>query len=194
MKTTDRRFFLKSLIVGGIALQIPFVFSCNTNSLESITIKIDEKVFEINLSILRIILDNLFPKSAVSPGALQLNSDIYYIWFLKDSRLKSSKRTFFIENLKRFELFCKEKSGNDFVKLDKNEQSELIKTISRTHWGENYLSRTLSLIMESMFANPVYGSNPDKIGWKWLNYRGGIPEPQEWNKYPEILSLNKSKS
>ncbi len=189
MQTTDRRFFLKCMVVGGIALQIPFVFSCNTDSLDTVTIQIDNKTFDIDLNILRRILDILFPKSKYSPSASQLKSDIYYIWTLKDRRLEADNRTLLALNLIKFAQFSVEKTGKKFTELNLEEQKDLVKVVSATHWGENFLSRSFTIIFESMFANPVYGSNPDKIGWNWLNYKGGIPEPQKWNKYPEILSI-----
>jgi gluconate 2-dehydrogenase gamma chain len=191
MKITNRRFFLKTIIAGGIALQIPFVFSCNTDSLDTLSITIENNTYNINIDILRKILDILYPNTNFSPGASQLKSDIYYIWILKDNRLKLSKRLFLINNLNKFEQFCIEKNGKSFLKLSQDESKDFVKTVSLTNWGENYLSRVLTIIMESMFANPVYGSNPEKIGWNWINYKGGYPEPQQWNKYPEILSLSK---
>ncbi len=194
MKLVERRFFLKTLIAGGIALQIPFVYSCNTESLDSLTISIDNNNYNINLSLLRTILDILYPNTSISPGALVLKSDIYYLWILKDNKLESSKKLFLIKNLDKFSQFCNEKNGKSFQKLDKNKQEEFIEIVSHTNWGEKYLSRVMTVIIESMFAHPVYGSNPEKIGWNWINYKGGIPEPQERNRYPEILSINNPKS
>lgn len=189
MHTTDRRFFLKTIIAGGIALQIPFVFSCNTDSLESVSIEIDNKTYEIDLQILRIILDILFPETSFAPSATQLKSDIYYIWVLKDKRLEVRNRKFLADKFLKFQQFCKEKYGKKFSSLDYDTQTEVINLVKSTNWGESYLSRVMTIILESMFANPVYGSNPEKIGWKWIKYKGGFPEPQEWNKYPEILNL-----
>ena len=55
-----------------------------------------------------------------------------------------------------------------------------------------YLSQIMTIIIEAMFAHPVYESNPDKIGWKWVNYRGGFPEPTGVNKYPLLFLQPKS--
>lgn len=182
------------MVAGGIALQIPFVFSCNTDSLDYISVEIDNVKYEIDLHSLRIILDILFPKTSFAPSATELKSDIYYLWILNDSRLKVTKRTFLVNNFLKFQQFCIEKYGKKFSSLDFIAQKEIVSIVNSTNWGETYLSRLMTIILESMFANPIYGSNPEKIGWKWLNYRGGFPEPEEWNKYPDILTINTEKA
>ncbi len=190
MKSEQRRFFIKTLLAGGIALQIPFVFSCNTAHIKLSRLVIGNDIIEIKLDLLQSILEVLFPKSTIFPGAKALKSDIYYLWVLHDSRLDKGERLYLIEDLDTINNFAKNKYHNDFTNLSLRNQQEVIELVSRTDWGENYLSRLMTVVFEGMFANPLYGSNPNKIGWEWIKYQGGVPEPQQWNKYPEILNLD----
>ena len=48
----------------------------------------------------------------------------------------------------------------------------------------------MTIIIEAMFANQIYGSNPENIGRNWLSFKGGYPQPTLKNRYPEILELN----
>lgn len=194
MQKTSRRNFLRTMILGGIVLQIPFVFSCNSSDLKALQIKINNNLFSINTELLQQLLNILFPKSTIAPSALELKADIYYLWYLQDNRLKPKKREYLVYGLDKIQKYAIDNLDSNFIDLPLQKQEEIIKFISTTKWGKNYLSSLMTIIFEAMFANPVYESNPDKIGWQWLNFKGGYPEPSIRNRYPEILNLHKTLS
>jgi gluconate 2-dehydrogenase gamma chain len=35
----------------------------------------------------------------------------------------------------------------------------------------------LDYIMEALLTDPVYGGNPNSIGWQWLKHQPGFPRP-----------------
>jgi len=190
MQENKRRQFIKTMIIGGTAIQIPFIYSCNSGDLNTIKVTIEDHIYNIDIQLFQEIVNILFPKSSIAPSAKELKTDIYYIWLLNDSRLKPKKRHYLAANLSEIDKYCKENYKNKLIDLELNKRKEALKKISLTSWGENYLSSLMTIILESMFANPVYKSNPENIGWKWINFSGGYPQPNKKNKYPDILKLN----
>ncbi len=113
---------------------------------------------------------------------------------MNDTHIEESRRAYLAEIVVQMEAYFVDKYKEDFSNLTLSEQNDAVSSLTKTKWGEGYLSSIMSIIIESMFANPIYNCNTDKAGWKWLNYQGGFPEPQMSNKYPEILTITQSRS
>lgn len=189
MNKVSRSLFIKTMFTGALALQLPFVFSCNNQEIKEFTVMVDDKLYQINTEDLRLVLDILLPDSEEGPGALAIKADIYFMWLVADNRVDIYRRTKLISGIKQISELAEKDFSKPMQKMSQPELEELIKIVSSTTWGEKTLSLAMTVCFEAMFANPVYGSNPDFIGWKWLNFNGGIPQPTKKNKYPEILSL-----
>ena len=106
---------------------------------------------------------------------------------MNDHKLDPWDNEYIINGFKKLNKASKEQFNKRFIKLNRNKQEELIGRISLMDWGQSWLSKMLTLIFESMFANPNYGSNPEGIGWKWLNHQAGWPQPEQKQIYPNIL-------
>ncbi len=189
MNKVSRSIFIKTMFTGALALQLPFVFSCNSQQINDFEVMVGDNLYQIKTKDLQLILDVLLPNSAEGPGALAIKADIYFMWLTSDSRVDNTRRITLLSGVNRISELAKSKFGTSIQKMSKIDFDEFIKVVSATLWGEKALSLMMTVCFEAMFANPVYGSNPDFIGWKWLNYNGGIPQPNKENKYPEILSL-----
>ena len=37
-----------------------------------------------------------------------------------------------------------------------------------------------------MLAPPIYGGNPNGIGWQWLKHKPGFPLPEQGKRYYEL--------
>jgi gluconate 2-dehydrogenase gamma chain len=190
----SRRSFVKLSLLGGLISQIPLVNSCiRENEKGEIIVVIDETDYTIELELIQTVQKILFPKDELGPGALELKSDIYLIWVLNDHRLDPWDHEYIIKGFHKLDSASKEEFNARFTKLNSKQQENLIARISLIDWGQDWLSKMLTLIFESMFANPNYGSNPEGIGWKWLNHQAGFPQPKEDQIYPHILEINKQK-
>jgi len=44
----------------------------------------------------------------------------------------------------------------------------------------------LTYILEALLTDPVYGGNPNGIGWTWLQHQPGFPTPTEDKKYYKL--------
>ncbi len=71
-----------------------------------------------------------------------------------------------------------ERFDRRFENLDFDSKERLLRYLGdRTRWGRNWLSLLLYYIFEALLADPVYGCNPNGIGWKWLEHQPGFPRP-----------------
>lgn len=184
----SRRSFVKFTLATGILSQIPLATSCiNQDDLGMVIISIGNEKYSIELKIIRDVQDILFPKDELGPGALELKSDLYLVWVLNDKYLDPADSKYIINGFKKLNKTSKDGYGKRFTKLKSNQQEDLVARISMMDWGQRWLSKMLILIFESMYANPNYRSNPEGIGWRWLNHQEGWPQPKPEQIYPNIL-------
>jgi gluconate 2-dehydrogenase gamma chain len=180
----SRKAFVKSLVLSGIALQLPWLQSCATAQ-ENFG-----DIHPLNLSqfkTCREIQNVLFPSDGNGPGAIEINSDKYLLWILRDPILDKKENDYFINNINQFTNECKAKYNDVFYELNGLQKSEFITSISKTNWGKPWLSRMLTLIFEALLLDPIYGGNTNKEGWKWLEHDPGSPRPTKTIMYPQIL-------
>lgn len=81
---------------------------------------------------------------------------------------------------------CRKAYGKSFDKLDETQRQEVLIGLStakitfdsglpvRTFWGTVYQT-----VMEGMFADPIYGGNRNKAGWKMIGFPGAIAVHRE---------------
>ena len=182
--THSRRRFLTGLIGVGIAVNLPLISSCDFSGDEGILTK-EQKgiaIFTMNF---------LWPDDKSGPNIKEIRVFEYLIWMLNDKNIDPEENQYTINGLNWVDETAMEKYQKHFEKLSKREKYRLLHKISNLEWGESWLSKMLSIIIEAMFADPVYGSNPDGIVWKWFHHDPGQPRPDNENKYPVILNRKK---
>ncbi len=183
----SRKEFIRTTLLAGIAISMPlWLTSCYNEQGQTISsTPFEQNVFQDDeWKIIRGVQETLFPKDELGPGALELYSDRYLVWIMQDGIIHPKEQDYIRKGLERFMTYLTDKEI-DFEGLDPKERINLLETYSKGK-GKYWLSRLLTLIFESMFADPVYGCNPDGIGWKWLGYEPGLPRPTKETKYPEI--------
>jgi hypothetical protein len=123
--------------------------------------------------------DHLFPEGGHLPSAQAM----YVTKFLYDTMHHHSFdkdiKAFVIEGAK--ELQKREKGK--FNMMSSKEKEKALRAYEETRYGSSWLSRIMTLSMEGMFSDPIYGSNTQEKGWKALGYYGSFPRPK--TKYLE---------
>ncbi len=186
--TNSRRNFVKTLILSGVALQLPWIQSCSQKVQD---IPVPDNIEPLSLhSFLTIysVMDILFPDDGNGPGAKQLKSDHYFLWTVNDPNFDPDTRSFLLNKLEKLNKESLRIYGDNFHDLSRAQQEDYIAELSETDWSKGWLSRLLTLIFESLFVDPQYNVNPDTIGWKWLNHFPGYPRPTTQQLYPTILN------
>lgn len=185
----QRRGFLKSILAASVVTQIPWWMAC-TNENESRDFIISKQ----NQEILSLAQEFLFPSDGNGPGAIEIKADEYLQWVLNDPKMDVDEKKYIINGLTWIEETAEEEKGTEFLKLNKPEQTNILNFVSATDWGESWYSVLLNFIFEALLSDPIYGSNLDGIGWKWLEHNAGIPRPLEDQKYGQFLTFVNTKN
>ncbi len=136
------------------------------------------KFYANNVQVLLHTAYHLFPHSKLGPGALDLHISHYLGEVLKDKRILQADREYYLKGAFWLEESSFEIYDKSFLNLSLGEKEDLFQKVSRYSWGENYIYTSLNYILEALLCAPVYGSNPDAMGWKWLEHNPGFPQPK----------------
>lgn len=182
----SRKEFLRSLLVLGVAVNIPFLTSCESNEalegFDCAPLSIEQ------LKVLQSLQLILFPAEGNGPSAIEVNADKWVVYVLNDSRDPQREKEFIIKHLDGLSEFSIATYDKPYDSLTVDNQEELLELFFEDKTQKKWGSRMLTLIFEALLLDPIYGVNPDNIGWKWLSHNPGTPRPNEKNKYPTIYT------
>ncbi len=120
----------------------------------------------------------LFPDDGDGPSARDLNAVDYLEFAMTDPQNKEDgDQEFIAQGLGWLNDLSKQTQGNRFIKLSNKQQDDILKQIAKSQAGENWLSLLMYYLAEALMLDPVYGGNPEMIGWKWLEHQAGFPRP-----------------
>jgi len=80
-----------------------------------------------------------------------------------------------------------EKYQHDFLKISTEKQEKLMTEFVESNRGHNWISTLLTYLLEGLLADPVYGSNKNGSGWKWLQHQPGFPSPPKDKTWDQLL-------
>jgi len=138
-----------------------------------------EKEFHSVEPIIQHVQEHLFPLDSKIPSAKLMRATAFLFETIKHKSFDKDIRAFVIEGAK--ELQIREKN---FISMTVQEKEKALRAYEETNYGSNWLSRMMTLTMEGMFSDPIYGSNVNEAGWKALNTFGGQPRPR--TRYIEL--------
>ena len=183
---TSRKEFLRSLLVLGVAANIPFLTSCEPK--EEVDVFDCSPLSKKQLKVLQAAQLVLFPKEGNGPSALEIKADKWIVYVLNDDREPQREKDFIVEHLEGLNQLSKEthKTSYDLLSIDR--QEDVLDLFFGEKAPKRWGSRMLTLIFEALLLDPLYGVNPNNIGWTWLNHNPGTPRPNKQNKYPTIYT------
>ncbi|MBL1140867.1 MAG: gluconate 2-dehydrogenase subunit 3 family protein [Proteobacteria bacterium] len=129
----------------------------------------------------------LFPDDGDGPGARDLNAINYLEFAMTDPQnKKDGDPEFLAQGIGWLDDLSKQSHGNSFIKLSDKQQDDILKKIAKSRAGENWLSLLMYYLTEALMLDPVYGGNPEMIGWKWLGHQAGFPRPVAEKTYRDF--------
>lgn len=131
-------------------------------------------------------LAHLLPKSATGPSAADINALPYLYQVMTVQPTLPQEKDFIVKGVGWLNGFANSEYSKTFVQLSVQEKELLLRSISRSRAGENWLNTLLNYIFEAMLSPPAYGGNPNGIGWQWLEHQGGFPLPEKGQRYFEL--------
>jgi len=132
------------------------------------------------------VLVQLLPSEPDSPGAAEIHALDYLRFVVNDTKVDREQRDFILQGNQWLDDLAKERHAQPFIALGSDTRDRLLRQITRTAAGENWLSTLLSYLFEALLTAPAYGGNTDRIGWRWLEYVPGFPLPGPGTRYPEL--------
>ncbi len=130
----------------------------------------------------------LFPEDGDGPSATDINALAYLEWTLTDPDNEADGDGDFIaKGVGWLDSLSEQTQGDQFIKLKPKQQDKVLRQISQSSAGENWLSILIYYLMEALLFDPIYGGNPEGIGWAWLKHQPGFPAPDEKTNYRSFL-------
>lgn len=129
------------------------------------------------LETIALVQEDLFPDSAGVPTTKEINSVSYLSLILHHSRVSDSDKKFIRNGVQWLNEDAVNIYNKTYTKLSYKQRQDVLKSISKHRWGENWIHTMLTYIFEAMLSDPIYGSNKNQAGWKWLNHIAGEPRP-----------------
>jgi gluconate 2-dehydrogenase gamma chain len=179
----SRRTLLKSAAGMGAVAAIPS-FSLSAKQQESMAqlTKVDPWLT------LEATLKQLLPASATGPSAEDINALAYLHQVMTVQPTEEEEKDFILKGVGWLNGYANSEKNKAFVELTFNEKEQLLKGISQSRAGENWINTLLGYILQAMLSPPSYGGNTKGIGWQWLEHKAGFPLPEKGQRYFELPS------
>jgi gluconate 2-dehydrogenase gamma chain len=173
-----RREFIKIAGLLGAGMSVPFLWQHWSEVKALVGPDMDEQWETIER-----VQAFLLPEEPDSPGAGSIKALPHLQWTLLDPNFDTDIKDAIVEGYQTFARNCLEQTGQKFTDLSTERQFEFMQYAAGQRWGERWFSRLLTYIFEALLGDPVYGINPDGIGWQWLQHKPGAPRPTLKEKY-----------
>lgn len=134
------------------------------------------KVFDIALN-------HLFPAEANAPGASDVHATAWLHNALLMPDVDQKQRDFMRDGVIQLEKLSLQKEKSSFLQLSESQRESVLRQMEQEGDGRAWLQETLRYILEAALSDPVYGGNPNGIGWKWLQHIPGFPRPPKNKRY-----------
>lgn len=139
-----------------------------------------EKVFKDIEPTLEALQQHLFPEGSKIPSAKSMKLTQFMFETMMHQSFDRDIKAFVIEGAKELE----KRSDQPFVSLSAQQKEDVLRDYEKTAYGKNWLARIMTLSLEGLFSDPVYGSNIQEAGWKSISSYGGFPRPK--SRYIEL--------
>ena len=189
----ERRQFLKSAAGTTAVAVLPFsVLSSSVLSSSSL----DQLVQTDPWLTLNATLNHLLPASAstrknTGPSAKEIQALNYLHQVMTVQPTAQNEKDFIIKGVSWLNGYAQSQKQKAFVELTFEDKEILLRGISRSQAGENWLSTLVGYIFEAMLSPSSYGGNPQGIGWQWLEHQAGFPLPNVGQRFFELPQRSK---
>jgi gluconate 2-dehydrogenase gamma chain len=135
---------------------------------------------------LNAVLEHLLPESDSGLSAKELHVAIYLYNVVYQQPTEKNEIEFIYKGVGWLNGFTKNQLQKNFIELTTTEKETMLRGISGSTAGENWLNNLLGYIFEAMLSPPIYGGNPEGKGWDWLEHQAGFPLPKAGQRYFEL--------
>ena len=177
----SRRNFLSKSIKTFLILKIGFISSCKEFHFENSLLS------EREIKLFNSVLEFLWPDDGNGPSISEARVSEYILMNISGENFDADQKQYFKDGLRWIDETSVEEFGVNYEKLQAQKVNELFELVASTDWGNSWYSNLISMILEAVLADPVYGSNPEGNSYIWLEHDPGNPRPNENTKYQQLL-------
>lgn len=131
-------------------------------------------------------LNQLLPSSATGPSASEIRATAYLHQVMTVQPTEQDEKDFILKGVGWLNGYANSEKSANFAQLSFTDKEQLLRGISRSTAGQNWLNTLLGYIFQAMLSPPSYGGNPNGIGWQWLEHQAGFPLPEKGQRYFEL--------
>jgi len=132
------------------------------------------------------VLQHLLPSSNTGPGARDIQALAYLFNVIDEQPIDASEKEFIFNGVGWLNSFSQSQLSLLFVELSYEQKESVLRKISTSRAGHNWINTLINYLYEAMLSPPSYGGNPNGIGWQWLNHQPGFPLPPKGKRFYEI--------
>lgn len=132
------------------------------------------------------VLAHLLPSSSTGPGAKEIRALAYFHNLVHEQPIEQAEKDFIFKGIGWLNGYSQSQVQKNFVELTNEDKETMLRAISRSRAGENWLNTLINYLYEAMLSPSAYGGNPDGIGWQWLEHQAGFPLPPQGKRYYEL--------
>lgn len=137
---------------------------------------------------LGLVQEHLLPSEAQAPGAREVNALRYLHFVMGWEGTDPAEPRILRLGLDRLREIAAQTGGGDFETLGAPDRERALRTLEAEEGGTEWLLLVLDYLFEALLADPIYGGNPDGIGWRWLRIEPGHRRPGPDQRYFELLA------
>lgn len=181
-----RRDFLKRTSLATLSAGIPLAHATGEGGGQALS---TQTFSQAQWATVTTVQEHLLPSEPDAPGARDLNAAAYLDRTLADPEFDPDVKSFVLQGIGWLEEISQEKDALPFHQVEPARREDLLLQIAGSAAGERWLSTLITYSLEAMLSDPLYGGNPDGIGWKWLGHDPGQPRPTADKIYGRLGKL-----
>ncbi len=179
----SRRSLLKSAAGAASIASMPSIAFDFSNSLKE---EFTQQMTQLKWQTIDAVFEHLFPASDIGPSATDIQATFYLYQLVHAQPTEQDEIDFVYKGVGWLNGYTQNKQQKSFVELDFDTKEQMLRGISQSSAGQNWLNMMILNLYEAMLSPPAYGGNPDGIGWKWINHQAGFPLPKAGKRYYEL--------
>lgn len=168
-----RRDFLKGTSAAALAAGVPLANKGRADTRGLVGKTFDQGQW----AVIETVQDHLLPSEPEAPGAREVNAAAYLDRAMADPKFDPEVKEFVLNGIGWLNEIAREHQGRPFHHVEPSPREDLLRQIAASGAGERWVSTLISYTLEALLADPLYGGNPDGIGWTWLEHDPGKPRP-----------------
>ena len=180
-----RRRFLKSAAGMGALASLP-AFSVSAKAQLSQNELLNTLIKTEPWLTLDATLNQLLPSSPTGPSASEIRATAYLHQVMTVQPTEQDEKDFILKGVGWLNGYANSEKSANFAQLSFTDKEQLLRGISRSTAGQNWLNTLLGYIFQAMLSPASYGGNPNGIGWAWLEHQAGFPLPEKGQRYFEL--------